>query len=207
MHHIEYDIKQGSDEWRAAKVSKPSASNAKRLITSVGKASESMKGYAGELAEELFSGRSLNEWKGNSATEFGSETEPEGLLAYGMKTDQEVIKCGYIQDEPLYRYLVSPDGLISDNGMVEVKCKPKLHRYTLLYYKKHNKIPTDYIAQLQMQLLISEREWVDIYYYSKYLPCLVERVYPDEKLFKALQNQLALVLEERDRIYNILKEF
>lgn len=206
MPKINREIKQGEIEWFAAKVGKPSASNASRLITSAGQPSKSMKGYAQELAGELYAGKSLSEWGGNAATEFGKETEEEARLAYEMRTDCTVEQVGFIEDD-LQRYLISPDGLINDNGMVEIKCKPKLHLSSLLYFKKNGRIPTDYIAQLQMQLFISGREWVDLFYYSKNLPCLSVRVFPDDALIKPLQNQLALVIAERDKTLKILKEF
>lgn len=206
MPKIEYDIEQTSDEWFAAKVGKPSASNASRLITSTGQLSKSMKGYAQELAGDLYANKSLSNWAGNAATDFGKETEDEARFAYEMRTDSTVQQVGFIEDD-LQRYLISPDGLIDDNGLVEIKCKPKLHLSTLMYYKKNGKIPTDYIPQLQMQLCISEREWVDIWYYSRDLPSLKVRIYPDDILIKSLQNQLALVLAERDRILQTLKEF
>lgn len=206
MPKINRDIKQGSDDWIAAKMGKPSASNASRLITSTGDPSKSRKGYAQELAGELYAGKSLSGWAGNAATEFGKENEEEARLAYEMRLDCAVEQVGFIEDD-LQRYLASPDGLIGDKGMVEIKCKPKHHLTALLYFKKNGRIPTDYISQLQMQLLVSEREWVDLFYYSKDLPCLCVRVLPDEAIIKPLQNQLALVIVERDKILKTLKEF
>jgi len=206
MPIINYEIIQGSDEWFAAKVGKPSASNASRLITSTGQPSKSIKGYAQELAGELYANKSLSNWAGNAATEFGKETEEEARLAYSMRADCEIQQVGFIEDD-LQRYLISPDGLINDDGMVEIKCKPKLHLSTLLHYKKNGKIPTDYIPQLQMQLFVSGREWVDIFYYSKDLPCLTVRMLPDDALIKPLQNQLAMVIAERDKILKTIQEF
>lgn len=206
MPKINYEIVQNEPEWFAAKVGKPSASNASRMITSTGTPSKSTKGYAQELAGELYAGKSLSSWAGSAATEFGKETEDEARLAYEMMTDVSVQQIGIIEDD-LQRYLISPDGLVGNNGLVEIKCKPKHHLTTLIYYKKNGKIPTDYIAQLQMQLSVSGREWVDLFYYSKDLPCLTVRVYPDMDIIKPLQNQLALVLAERDKILKILMEF
>ena len=207
---INYDIQQGSDEWFAAKVGKPSASNASRLVTSTGQPSKSMIGYAQELGAEMFAGKSLNEWAGNAATEFGKNTEEEARLAYSMLADYEVIQCAFIEDG-LQQCIISPDGLISDpengDGLLEIKCKPKHHLTTLLYYKKNGRIPPDYIAQTQFQLLISERAWCDLYYYSKELPCLCVRQYPDPKIFDALTQQLLAVIAERNLIYKQLKEF
>jgi len=206
MPLINYEIEQGSDEWFAAKLGKPSASGSSKLVTSKGAPSKSLEGYAQDLAVESFTKRAANEWSGNAATEFGNIKEASARSTYEFTHEIEVVQAGFIEDD-LQRYLISPDGLVGDNGLLEIKCKPKLHLATLLYYKKHNKIPTDYISQLQMQLLVSEREWVDLYYYSEDLPCLEVRVYPDAEMFKALQNQLALVVARRDEILKTLEEF
>lgn len=206
MPKINTKIIQQSEEWFAAKIGKPSASGASRLITSKGDPSKSMAGYAEDLAYELYTGESANAWNGNSAGDYGNEYEPIARADYEFTTSSTVMQVAFIEDDS-QRYLISPDGLIGDDGLVEIKCKPKLHLKTLIYYKRHGRIPTDYVAQLQMQLLISQREWVDIYYFHPKLPCLLERVYPDENLIKGLQNQLAMVIVERDKILKTIKEF
>jgi len=205
MPIINREIAQGSDEWFAAKVGKPSASNASKLITSVGAPSKSMKAYAQTLAGELYAGQSIDPFTGNINTEYGNETEQESRLAYSMLKDVDVEQVAFIEDD-LQQYLVSPDGLIGDTGMLELKNKPKLHISTLMYYQKHKKIPTDYIAQLQMQMFVSQREYVDIYYYSKLLPCLLVRVYPDAKIVDGLKAQLLACIAERNLVFNELKE-
>ena len=206
MPIINLDIEQGSDEWFAAKLGKPSASGASKVVTSKGAPSKSLEGYAQDLAVEDFTKRSANDWSGNNATAFGHINEPLARSTYEFTHEVEVVEAGFIEDD-LQRYLISPDGLVGDNGLLEIKCKPKHHLTTLLYYKKHGRIPTDYITQLQMQLLVSGRAWVDLYYYSADLPCLEVRIHPDELIFKALQNQLALLLERKSEILKTLEEF
>ena len=206
MPIINRDIIQGSDEWFAAKVGKPSASNASKLITSVGAPSRSMKAYAQTLGGELYAGRSIDPFQGTISTDYGNEAEEESRLAYGFLKGVDVEQVAFIEDD-LQQYIVSPDGLVGDTGLVELKNKPKHHLTTLLYYKKHGKIPTDYIAQLQMQLLISEREYVDIFYHSPFLPWLCVRVTPDEKIIAGLKTQLAACLVERNLVLKELKSF
>jgi len=209
MPKINTEIKQGDDKWFAAKVGKPSASNASRLVTSIGKFSTSMVGYAQELGAELYAGHSLSDWKGSAATQFGKDTEEEARLSYSMKKDTDIAQCAFIEDD-LQQYLASPDGLLSDHegdGLVEIKCKPKHHLTTLLYYKKHGHIPPDYISQCQMQLFVSGRAWDDLYYYSRNLPCLLVRQYPDQKMFSALESQLKACLAERNITLATLRSF
>lgn len=206
MALINREIIQGEPEWFARKAGKPSASSASRVITSQGARSKSLIGYAQELAGEAFAGKSLNEWAGNAATQFGNDMEEESRLAYSLLKDCEVTQCGFIEDDAR-RFLVSPDGLIGEDGLLECKNKPKLHLSTLIYYKKHGDIPTDYKSQLQMQLLISEREWVDIFYYSKNLPWLCVRVLPDIAIHRALKMYLSETLKIKDETLEILRSF
>ncbi len=206
MPLINREIEQNSPEWVAAKIGKPSASNANRLITSIGAPSKSLLPFAQELAEDKVAGQAVNAWGGNAYTERGHELEEEARMAYEIETGSDVEEVGYIEDD-LQRYIVSPDGLVGDRGMVEIKCLPKKHGSTLVYYAKNNRIPPDYIPQLQMQLFVSQREWVDLYYYSPLLPNLCVRVFPDGKLFSSLENQLTTVLLERNRIIQILESF
>ena len=206
MPIINRDIIQGTDEWFAAKAGKPSASNASKLIQSSGLPSKSMKAYAQTLGGEMYAGKSIDPFQGTYSTEYGNETEEESRLAYSFLKGVDVEQVAFIEDD-LQQYIVSPDGLVGETGLVELKNKPKHHLSTLLYYKKHGKIPTDYIAQLQMQLLVSEREFVDIFYYSKMLPWLCIRVTPDEKVITGLKAQLTACLAERNIVLNELRSF
>jgi len=206
MPKINRDFGQGTDEWKQAKLGLPSASNASMLITSKGEPSKSMKGYAEDLAKELFTGKPANDWQGNAATDYGKEMEEEARASYSFLTGHEVEQVAFITDDH-GRYLCSPDGLIGEKGGFEAKNKPKLHLKTLLYWKKYGKLPTDYIAQLQMSLFVSERDWWDIYYYNPDLPCLKVTIEPDLVFHRALEIQLAAVIHERDNILKILEEF
>lgn len=206
MPKINREIEQGSDEWFKAKLGKPSASNASKLVTSKGEPSESLKEYAKDLAIEIFTGKPASDWSGNRYTDYGNEMEPESRADYELLTGYEVEQVAFITDDH-ERYLCSPDGLVGKNGGCEFKNKPKLHIDTLIYWKKYGKPPTDYIPQLQMSLFVSQREWWDIYYYSPDLPCLKVTVEPDLKLHKALEMQLAEVIHERDKIVKLLEEF
>jgi len=205
MPIIEREIKQGDAAWFAAKLGKPSASNAKRMIQTSGAVSKSWKGYAKELAVEKFTGISQG-FEGNSHTDYGTETEEEARLAYSFLSDNVVEECAFIQND-LMTYLVSPDGLIGDDGLVEIKCKPKLHIDTLIYYKEKGDIPPDYKTQAQMQLMTSERKWCDLFYYSKTLPNLMVRIEPIPAIHKALKTQIQATIIERDRITALLREF
>jgi len=204
---IIHNMEQYSDEWWAIRNGKASASNAKKLVTSTGAASKSMAEYAVELANDMFAGKSTDSFAGNVHTERGTELEPEARSNYEMTNQVEIIETGIITDD-LMRWAASPDGVVGDDGLIEIKClSPKRHTQALLYFKKNNKAPTDYIAQIQMQMLLAEREWCDLCLYHPDLPSITIRNYPDAKIVAGLRAQLVAVDIERNRVLEILKEF
>ena len=86
--------------------------------------------------------------------------------------------------------------------MAETKClKAENHVKAILYYLKNKKCPPDYVQQTQGQMFICERTWCDLVFYHPDLPLLIIRQERDEKLIKALKEQIDCVIEERDKIY------
>ena len=156
-----HDVEQNTPEWEVLRAGKPTASCFDSLVTSTGAPSKSMQGYAIELAGEMYAGRPLDTWNGNKYTDYGHEIEDEARLAYEMRTGNTVEQVGFITDD-LELYGCSPDGLVGDDGMAEIKCLPKKHIPSLLYWKKHGKAPPERIAQTQGQIMIAERKWCDL---------------------------------------------
>ena len=200
-----FDCQQGGDDWSTLRCAMPTASNASKLITSTGEPSKQMKAYAETLAGNMFAGKDINGWEGNSYTERGHEIEENARSAYEFQNDVEVEQVGFIADD-LEQYGCSPDGLVNDDGLLEIKCLPRNHIKALLYYAKNKKPPTEYIPQCQMQLFVTGCDWVDLFYYHDNLPSLTIRIYPDKKLFAGLEVQLKAVIAERNIILNTLKE-
>jgi len=203
---IIHEVEQGTDDWFLLRAGKPTASRFKSLVTSSGKESKSMVLYAQELAGEMYAGHQLDTWNGNSYTDYGKETEAEARAAYEMRTGLTVKETGFITDD-MGLWGCSPDGLIDDDGMIEIKCLPKNHIPALLYWKKNGKPPPDYIAQVQGQLFIAERQWCDLTFYRPELPMLIVRLKRDESFISGLRDQLVACIAERNNVLEILKEF
>ena len=203
---IIHDCDQNTDEWLVLRAGKPTASEFSKLVTSKGDPSKSMGKYAIELAGELYAGRPLDTWNGNKYTEYGHEIEDEARLAYEMRTGNTVDQVGFITDDD-QRWGCSPDGMIGGCGLVEIKCLPKEHIPSLLYWKKNGRIPPERIAQIQGQLFITEREWCDLVFYRPGLPMLIVRITPDKDFIDSLESQLLACIAERDAVLEQLKEF
>lgn len=198
-------IEQRSPEWWALRLGKPTASEFSKIITSKGEPSKSASTYAVTLACELFAGKALDGWEGNSYTERGRELEVTALELYEFTREVELTRVGFITDNA-DTMGCSPDALIGDDGMAEVKClKAENHAKAILYYEKHGRCPTDYVQQTQGQLMIGERKWCDLIFYHPELPLLVIRQEPLREVRGGLIQGIADVIRERDNVLDILR--
>jgi len=156
------------------------------------------------LARQTVKNKSLNDFGGNEWTERGTELEDSARSLYEMVYDCEVKEVGLCMDDE-GTYIASPDGLIGDDGVLEIKClKASNHIKAIIYHAKNRKPPTDYISQVQMQLFVTGRKWCDLVFYHPDLPELIIRIEPDLTFHMVLIKQLKAVIEERDRIVSIL---
>lgn len=200
-----HNVEQGTDEWFAIRSGRPTASEFSNLITSTGEASKSLPAYAARLAAELYAGKPVDSFEGNAWTQRGNELEDAALSLYGLQMDCEPEKVGFVTDDDEL-YGCSPDAFAND-GMVEIKClKTENHVKAILYHKKHGRCPTDYVQQTQGQMFITGRKWCDLVFYHPELPMLIIRQEPDKKVVDGLIVQLNNVLEERDKILQVLRE-
>lgn len=203
---IIHDHEQGTHEWFAARLGKPTGSKASSMITSAGASPEpkTLRKYADKLAADKFAGEDTDGWLGNTFTAKGHEVEPMARAWYAFQRDTDVREVGFCTDD-LMRYGASPDGLVGDEGAVEFKCLPKEHVASLLYIERHGRAPTSYVAQCHMEMLVCEREWTDLVFFHETLPKKVFRVARNEKFLATLRNQIALCIERRDETLSILR--
>jgi len=197
-----HNLDQGSAEWFEVRLGKPSASNFKKLVTSKGAPSKSMGGYALTLACQAYSGKYLDSFEGNSFTERGQMLEPEAREYYEFVYGVSVEEVGFITDD-LESYGCSPDGLIDSCGGLEIKClKAENHLAAIL----RDTPPTDYIQQVKGSLMITGREWWDLFFYHPDLPPKRYRIYNDPEFNQKLITQIEAVIKERDSILEKLKQ-
>lgn len=200
-----HKVEQNSDLWFSMKLGKPSASGASRLVTPTGRASEGLEAYAQELARDLYRGKPKENNFRNEHTDRGHELEPVAADDYEFLFSTKVRKVGFITDDQ-ERYGVSPDRLIGRSGLLEIKCfDEKAHLEALIYYKENRKVTPDRIAQLQMQLFVSYKKFVYLYYYSQTLPSFRIKVLPIKAYFEMLECQLDDVIKRRDEILTMLR--
>ena len=176
------EMDQGTQEWLEARLGCPSGSGFSKLITASGTPSSSAESYINDLIAELITGEStpfhVTEWM-----QRGTELEPFARMNYELETDSEVTEVGFCMHDILCCG-VSPDGLIGDDGGIEIKCpKPSTH----VKYLRNGKLPSEYKAQVMGCLWITGREWWDFMSYHPQMPNLLIRVHRDEEYINQLE--------------------
>lgn len=172
-----YDMEQGSEEWYMVRRGKPTASQFGRIITAAkGDYSKSAKTYMYELIGEIAMGGAPVGVESYTSKQMqdGIDCEPEARRWYEFNFDCEVRQVGFVFDG---RFGCSPDGLVGDVGMLELKC-PMLK--TQAKYLAEGVLPPEYKQQVHGSLIVTGREWCDFVSYAPGLPEFRVRVEPDE---------------------------
>jgi len=194
-------MKQQTKEWFAARLTYPTASCFDRIVTGKGEPSKQRTGYMYQLAGEIITGEREAGYQSADMLR-GIEMEPEARLVYEMETETEIEQVGFkLHESGLYGG--SCDGLIDDDGMVEIKC-PKAT--THIDYLEKNKLPTTYFQQVQGYLLIYGRKWCDFWSYFPGMKPLCVRVYPDAEFHEKLHKELVLFCEELQELVGKVKQ-
>ena len=176
------ECEQGTPEWLQARLGCPSASSYAKLITSAGKASAQSDAYINQLVAEKITGDSTF-FQITDPMQRGMDLEPYARTAYEMESGNLVDQVGFLKHDTLEAG-ASPDGLIGENGGLEIKC-PMPH--THVEYLRAGKLPAKYFQQVQGCLWISGRDWWDFMSYHPKMEPLIVRVFRDEVFIKALE--------------------
>jgi hypothetical protein len=189
------DVEQYSPEYWAAKLGKPSSSKFGLILTTKGEKSAQAKKYMLKLAGERVAGVAEETYQ-NGVMRRGLELEAEAREYYEFITGQEVRQVGFcLADEGPWG--ASPDGLIGEEGCLEIKC-PTMAVH--VGYLLGGVLPSDYFQQVQGQLAVTGRPWVDFLSYYPGLPHLLVRVGPEKPFIQALKRELADFCAGIDRV-------
>ncbi len=181
---------QGSPEWLASRLGRPSASMFGKLITGSGKPSSSAESYINELIAERLTGRSKPFYT-NERMERGNALEPVAREAYEFITDYEVQETGFILDDS-EEFGCSPDGLVGEQGGLEIKCPSTAVHVS---YLRKKVVPAKYYQQVQGCMWITGRDWWDFMSYHPEMPHLLVRARRNEKFIEAMAEQVLAAVE------------
>jgi len=194
------DCEQRSPEWYAARLGIPTASNFAKIITSNGAPSKQADGYLNQLVAERITG-TMEEGFQSASMEEGVRREAASRRIYAMDHETEVQEVGFcLHYSGLFG--CSPDGLVGDDGMIELK-NPLAK--TAIQYLRSGDLPSDYFHQVQGQLLVTGREWCDFVVYYPGLWRFEIRVLPDKEFHGKLLDALMTFCRELDVVEGDLR--
>ena len=175
-------MEQRSPEWFAARKGRITASNVGAILgySPFRTAGDTLRA----MVREYHGAES--EFKGNIATQWGTNHEDGAIIEYELITNRKVEKCGFYTYE--HWLGASPDGLIGDDGLIEVKCPFSLRneekpQFKTIFEQMH------YFCQIQIQLFILDRQWCD---FVQWCPAdlKIERVQRAPEFIKTMLHEL-----------------
>ena len=196
-----FDIEQGTDEWHMLRRGIVTASAISKLLTATYKPANNDTSRA--LLYQLLAERILGESDSgfyNDDMARGHLLEPYARDLYA-KHRAPVTECGFVTLVTSAGTLgYSPDGLVGDDGLIEIKCpRPKTHLRSLLT----GEVPAEYFPQVQTGLAVTGRAWCDYISYAPGLPLFVQRCLPVPVVIAAIhaaheaaEQQLTVLMED-----------
>lgn len=198
---------QGSADWLAERVGKVTASRVADVIakTKTGWGA-SRANYAAELIAERLTGVPAESYM-NAAMKWGTETEPQARDAYQFYAEVEVVQVGFVPHPHIAMSGASPDGMVGEDGLVEIKCpNTATHIETLL----GGTVPAKYVTQMQWQMACTGRQWCDFVSFDPRMPesmrTFIQRVPRDETFIDVTASAVEVFLAEVAMTVNELRQ-
>jgi putative phage-type endonuclease len=192
------DVDQQTPEWLAARIGCVTASRVKDVVAKLknGKESAARTSYKLELLTEALTGRATEHYV-SQAMDFGSENEPLARTTYEIAKGVEVERVGFVLHPTIKRAGASPDGLVGEDGLVEIKVP---NTTTHLSYVIGEVVPEEYKPQMMWQMACADRDWCDFVSYDPRLPedfgLFVVRYQRDEDVIKEMEFAVQTFINE-----------
>jgi len=171
---ILHNVEQGTDAWKKLRLGKFTSSTFSDLFAK--EATATYQNAINKVVFERITGE-LPEFYTNKYMERGTELEAEARKSYEETTFTKVHQIGFVE---LSEWVgASPDGFIGKDGGVQIKCPIYS---TLISYHLSGKVPTDYLYQMQGELWVTGRQWIDFYCYHPKLRPVIKRIFRDERI-------------------------
>jgi len=173
-----HDIEQGTDEWHALRCGVITASQVNLLLTA-----KTMKVANNDKVRasmyEFVAQREMNHTEQGAQGYHLTRGHLEEVLARDIYSESyyPVHECGFITRDIIGCLIgYSPDGLVNDDGLIEIKSRVQKHQAKTII---NGVVPAEYMLQIQTGLMVSQRDWCDFISYSNGMPLFVKRVFPD----------------------------
>ncbi len=196
-----HDLEQGTPEWFAARMGIPTASSFATVMAKgkEGGRSITRDDYMRKLAGEILTGEPAPEGYSNGFMERGKQLEAEARDLFAFLMDAEPQLVGFIRNG---KKGASPDSLIADSAGLEIKTAIPAVQIARL---QQNRVPPEYVAQVQGSLWVSERDtWFFMSYCPK-LPPLVVEVHRDEEYIAKLSAAVDAFNDELEALVSSIR--
>jgi putative phage-type endonuclease len=182
---------QGDPEWKAARCGKVTASRVADVVARTKSGwGTSRANYMAELIAERLTGCPAEGYV-NAAMQWGTDHEADARIAYEFYADATVEQIAIVDHPAISMSAASPDGLVGEAGLVEIKCpSTATHIDTLL----GDAVPGKYITQMHWQMACTGRQWCDFVSFDPRMPesmrLFIRRVERDETLIQQLEKDV-----------------
>ncbi len=200
-------MEQRTDDWFKARLGKVTASRVADVVARTKSGyGASRANYMAELICERLTGARGESYQ-NAAMLWGTEQEPAARAAYEALTGALVVETGFVPHSTIFMSGASPDGLVGEDGLVEIKCPNTANHIDTLIM---GAVPGKYITQMQWQMACTDCDWCDFVSYDPRLPenmqLFVKRVMRDNAMINMLETEVTLFLAELDAKMNTLTD-
>lgn len=149
-------MQQRSEAWYQARAGRITGSRFSRAMAA--KSSDTYQGLISELVVERRTGSSRDRGYVNAAMQWGIDHEASARTWYSRQHGRQVHEIGFVV-HPVHEFVgVSPDGLVGQDGLIEIKC-PQLANFKRVADSRQ--VPSRYRWQVQGQLWVCRRQWLD----------------------------------------------
>jgi putative phage-type endonuclease len=189
-------MEQGSQAWLLERCGRITGSRFKAAMDRnkrTGEPNKARRTLVAVLQQEIATG-CPEVTEPNEYMAHGNAMEPRARLAYEFLRDVRCEVPAFIRHPTLSYVGYSPDGLVGDDGLIEIKSPFLEPRHTRTVDSQ--KCPDDYIAQVQGGLWVTGRQWCDFVSYFPSISVEIVRVHRDEAFIKRLADECASVWAE-----------
>lgn len=189
---------QDSAEWLQARVGHVTASRVAAVIGRLksGKPTAEYENYKMETLTEILTGQNVEHYV-SPYMDFGKEYEGVARAQYEMVKDVEVERVGFVLHPRIARSGASPDGLVGEDGLVEIKVPTTANH---LRYLMEGVVPEQYVPQMMWQIACTERKWCDFCSYDPRLPTdfglFIVRLDRDDEAIRDMEDKVVQFIAE-----------
>ncbi len=193
-------LEQRSEEWRIARMGKVTASAIADVLSKPKKGTAETAGrmnYRAQIIAEILSQKPCDDPFISRPMQWGIDQEPFARAAYELYRGYLIDTAGFVEHPRIENFGCSPDGLVSDEGLVQFKCP---NTATHIDYLLRGEVPAEYHAQMLSEMACTGREWCDFVSFDPRLPqdlqLFVKRLFRDEEKIREIETAVESFLAE-----------